>query len=155
MPHSEHDHWTISLVHSGQLRSAFCGQPTSALTLVRDGKGAKDRITMLPAAVKEALLHHLHVVKRQHQDDLSRGLGWVALPNALERKYPNPATSHYTDSITGDKRRHHLHECVLQRRFKEARPKAGISKPATPLRPTCWRTGMICGRSKSCWTTRT
>lgn len=82
------------------------------------------------------------MVKRQHQDDLRRGLGGVALPNALERKYPNagkewawqwifPATSHYTDRITGEKRRHHLHESVLQRAFKEARLKAGIAKPAS------------------------
>ncbi len=64
------------------------------------------------------------------------------MPNALERKYPNagkewawqwifPATSHYTDRITGEKRRHHLHESVLQRAFKEARLKAGIAKPAS------------------------
>lgn len=110
--------------------------------VVRAGKGDKDRYTTLPAAVKEALLRHLQVVKRQHQNDLKRGLGCVALPNALERKYPNagkewawqwvfPATSHYTDRITGEQRRHHLHESVLQRGFKEARLKAGISKPAS------------------------
>jgi site-specific recombinase XerD len=70
------------------------------------------------------------------------GTSFFTLPNALERKYPNagkewawqwvfPATSHYTDRITGEKRRHHLHESVLQRGFKEARLKAGISKPAS------------------------
>ena len=110
--------------------------------VVRAGKGDKDRYTTLPAAVKEALFRHLQVVKRQHQDDLRNGLGCVALPNALERKYPNagkewawhwvfPATSHYTDRITGERRRHHLHESVLQRAFKAARLKAGISKPAS------------------------
>lgn len=97
---------------------------------------------MLPAAVKEPLLRHLQAVKRQHEEDLRKGLGRVALPNALERKYPNagrewgwqwafPATSHYTDTVTTEKRRHHLHESVLQRAFKEARLKAGLSKPAT------------------------
>ena len=69
-------------------------------------------------------------------------MGTVALPNALERKYPNagkewawqwvfPATSHYTDRITGERRRHHLLESVLQRAFKAVRLKAGISKPAS------------------------
>lgn len=57
--------------------------------VVRAGKGDKDRYTTLPEAVKEALLHHLQAVKIQHQNDLKRGLGCVALPNALQRKYPN------------------------------------------------------------------
>jgi len=110
--------------------------------IVRAGKGDKDRHTMLPAASKEPLLRHLQAVKFQHEKDLQRGLGNVALPNALERKYPNagrewpwqwvfPATSHYADKATGERRRHHLHESVMQRAFKEARLKAGIPKPAT------------------------
>lgn len=97
---------------------------------------------MLPAAVKELLLQHLQAVKRRHDDDLKRGLGRVGLPNALERKYPNagkargwqwplPASSHYTDRVTGERRRHHIHESVLQRAIKEARLKAGIVKPAS------------------------
>ena len=111
--------------------------------LVRAGKGDKDRHTMLPATVKDALAKHLDLIKRQHQRDLERGLGRVTLPNALERKYPNagnewgwqwifPATSHYIDRITGEKRRHHLHESVLQKAVKEAVRKSGISKPASP-----------------------
>ena len=94
--------------------------------IVRAGKGDKDRHTMLPAAGKEPLAKHLDLIKRQHQRDLERGLGRVALPNALERKYPNagkewgwqwvfPATSHYIDKVTGERRRHHLHESVLQK----------------------------------------
>lgn len=109
--------------------------------IVRAGKGDKDRHTVLPVAAKEPLLRHLQAVKRQHEEDLRRGLGRVVLPNALERKYPNagkewgwqwvfPATSHYSDRATGEKRRHHLHESVVQRAFKEARLKAGILKPA-------------------------
>jgi len=118
---------------------------TSNQIIVRAGKGDKDRHTMLPAAVKEPLFKHLDLVKRQHQRELDRGLGRVALPNALERKYPNagrewawqwvfPASQHYTDRITGERRRHHLHESVLQRAVRDAVVKAGISKPASRLR---------------------
>ena len=110
--------------------------------VVRAGKGDKDRYTMLPAAVKQPLLKHLEGTRRQHEQDLRNGLGRVALPNALERKYPNagkdwgwqwgfPAPQHYTDKVTGEKRRHHLHESVLQREVREAVIKAGISKPAS------------------------
>jgi integron integrase len=109
--------------------------------VVRSGKGNKDRYTMLPSTVRDSLIQHLRGVKAQHDEDLKNGLGRVSLPNALDRKYPNagkewgwqwvfPATSHYTDTVTGEKRRHHLHESVLQRAFKEARLKAGVFKPA-------------------------
>ena len=109
--------------------------------IVRSGKGNKDRYTMLPTAVRNSLAQHLRDVRTQHEADLKRGLGQVSLPNALDRKYPNagkewgwqwvfPATSHYMDAMTGEKRRHHLHESVLQRAFKEARLKAGVFKPA-------------------------
>ncbi len=57
--------------------------------IIRAGKGDKDRHSMLPSAVKESLLKHLETVKRQHAEDCKRGLGRVALPNALDRKYPN------------------------------------------------------------------
>jgi hypothetical protein len=78
----------------------------------------------------------------QHEDDLRQGLGSVALPNALERKYPNagkewgwqwvfPASSHDTDRITGEQRRHHIHESVVQKAIKEARLRAGIVKSAS------------------------
>jgi len=111
--------------------------------VVRAGKGNKDRYTMLPTAAKDPLLRRLQAVQRQHEEDLRQGLGRVSLPNALDRKYPNagkewgwqwvfPATSHYTDEVTGEKRRHHLHESVLQKAFKDARLKAGIAKPAGP-----------------------
>ena len=111
--------------------------------VVRAGKGDKDRYTMLPAAAKDPLLRYVQAVKRQHEEDLRQGLGRVSLPDALERKYPNagrewgwqwmfPATSHYIDRLTGEKRRHHLHESVLQKAVKDARLMAGISKPAGP-----------------------
>ena len=78
---------------------------------VRDGKGRKDRVTMLPASCKQALLEHLEKVRRLHEADLDQGLGQAPLPDALDRKYPNadrswgwqyvfPASSHYTDRRT-------------------------------------------------------
>lgn len=110
--------------------------------VVRAGKGNKDRCTPLPASSVAPLRLHLDAVRRQHQEDLQKGLGCVELPDALSRKYPNapkewgwqwvfPATSHYTDRLTGQRRRHHLHESVLQRAFKVARLKADLSKPAS------------------------
>jgi integron integrase len=110
--------------------------------IVRAGKGDRDRVTMLPAAVKPDLVRHLEMVKRQHQADLRHGAGWVELPWALARKYPIaghewawqwvfPATRIYVDRETGQRRRHHLHESVVQRAVKEAVRRAGISKRAT------------------------
>jgi integrase len=95
--------------------------------VVRRGKGDRDRVTLLPAAVHPALLQHLERVRVQHERDLRAGAGWVELPDALSRKYPNaghewpwqwvfPATRTYTHPATGQRRRHHLHETVLQRR---------------------------------------
>ncbi|MBM3321294.1 MAG: integron integrase [Candidatus Eisenbacteria bacterium] len=109
---------------------------------VRDGKGRKDRITMLPAAVIQPLRSHLEKVKQQHEADLRKGLGSVELPDALERKYPRapwewawqwvfPAARFYTDGRTGRRRRHHLHESVLQRAVREAVLRSGIPKRAS------------------------
>lgn len=109
--------------------------------MVRSGKGGKDRCTTLPSGLGEPLHRHLAQVERQHQADLAAGLGRVELPNALARKYPNadkewgwqwvfPASSHYVDRDTGARRRHHLHESVLQKAFRQARLDAGIAKPA-------------------------
>ena len=110
--------------------------------VIRAGKGDKDRHTMLPTAIKESLSRHIEAVRCQHQEDIEKGLGRVALPNALDLKYPNagkewpwqwvfPAPQHYVDRVTGEKRRHHLHESVLQRAVRDAVVKAGISKPAS------------------------
>ncbi len=101
--------------------------------VVRDGKGHKDRVTMLPEAVKAGLARHLEAARRQHELDVERSAGWVELPNALKRKYPNAgrATRTYADRLTGERRRHHLHESVLQRAVKDAARRAGIAKPAS------------------------
>ena len=98
---------------------------------------------MLPVVAKADLGRHLEVVRAQHRADLAAGAGWVALPTALLRKYPNagrewawqwvfPATRVYRDRLTSQVRRHHLHESVLQRAVKSAVRRAGIAKRAAP-----------------------
>lgn len=110
--------------------------------VVRDGKGQKDRVTMLPAALSQTLRTHVATVQQQHQRDLQDGLGAVALPGALDRKYPAaakewgwqwvfPASRFYADRETGELKRHHRHESVLQRDVKTAARAAGIAKPAS------------------------
>jgi integrase len=107
--------------------------------VVRRGKGQKDRRTMLPSAVGEALRAHLQDVKRQHDQDLAAGDGRVALPFALERKYPNAATDWAwqfvfpagricRDPRWGPPSRFHLHETVVQREIAAAARKAGLTK---------------------------
>jgi integron integrase len=109
---------------------------------VRDGKGGKERVTVLPDSVKAPLLAHLRAVRQIHQNDLDAGGGRVHLPYALARKYPQadkewgwqyvfPAPDLSRDPRTGKVGRHHLHERALQRAFKMAARKAGIGKPAT------------------------
>jgi integron integrase len=110
--------------------------------LVRDGKGERDRATMLPRAVQADLAAHLERVRDQHRHDLSAGAGWVELPGALARKLPSagrdlawqwvfPATRHYVDRVTGQRRRHHLHETVLQHAVRRAVLASGVPKRAT------------------------
>jgi integron integrase len=111
--------------------------------VVRDGKGAKDRLTMLPASCLAGLQRHLEAVARLHAADLDRGLGQAPLPFALAQKYPRadrewgwqyvfPASSHFMDRRTGVRHRHHLHETVIQKAMASAVRKAGLAKPATP-----------------------
>jgi integron integrase len=107
--------------------------------VVRDGKGQKDRVTMLPATVVEPLRAHLARVKILHEGDLAAGYGDVELPDALARKYPRaaydwawkfvfPAHRYSTDPRTGVIRRHHVYEDVLIRAVKQAARAAGIAK---------------------------
>jgi integron integrase len=109
--------------------------------MVRDGKGRKDRVTLLPDGLVLPLRRHLERVERLHHRDLRRGVG-VWLPDALSRKYPAaayewgwrwvfPAARVYVDRYTGDLLRHHLHESSLQRQLRAAVLAAGISKPAS------------------------
>jgi integron integrase len=107
---------------------------------VRQGKGGKDRVTMLPQSLKEPLREHLVKVKQAHEVDLREGFGNVELPYALEKKYPQAATEwkwqyvfvapkRSIDPRTKIERRHHLDPSVLQKAVKEAMRKAGIIKP--------------------------
>jgi integron integrase len=109
---------------------------------IRRGKGDKDRATMLPATVVRELAAHLDRARAQHQRDLEEGAGWVELPGALALKLPHagrewpwqwvfPATSHYVDRDTGQRRRHHLHETVVQRAVRRAVRESRIPKRAT------------------------
>src|SRR3989442_927097 len=109
---------------------------------VREGKGAQDRVTILPDSVYEPLHRHLHTVKQLHAVDLEEGFGSVYLPYALERKYPDashdwiwqyvfPAAKRSLDPRSGIERRHHVLPLVLQRAVKAAVRQAGIPKAAS------------------------
>ncbi|MES2018037.1 MAG: integron integrase [Pseudomonadota bacterium] len=111
--------------------------------MVRDGKGAKDRITMLPQRIVTPLKAHLDKVKNLHDDDLQRGKGAVYLPFALERKYPNaprewrwqyvfPASEFSRDPRSDAVRRHHVGEQIVQRAVRQASIDARINKRVTP-----------------------
>lgn len=112
------------------------------LIVVRDGKGRKDRVTMLPSSLVPELQAQLAVAKATHCGDLEAGFGSVVLPYALARKYCGaerewawqwvfPATTRYRDRQTGDAVRHHLHESVVQKAVRAARVEAKIGKPAS------------------------
>ena len=110
--------------------------------IVRRGKGDKDRRTMLPQKLHEPLMAQVERVRLLHQRDLACGLGRVDLPGALARKYPNagrelgwqyafPASRTYVDRETGEIRRHHSHESVLQRAVRDAGRQAGLVERVT------------------------
>ncbi len=109
---------------------------------VRQGKGRKDRITMLPSSVVPALRTHLDAVHRLHEQDLAVGLGRVVMPDALDLKYKGAATSWpwqfafpagriCRDPRWGSPTRFHLHETVIQREMTAAVRKSGVTKRAT------------------------
>jgi integron integrase len=110
--------------------------------LVRDGKGAKDRVTILPSGLVDPLRLHLERVREQHRLAVERGYAGVELPYALSRKYPNadrewgwqyvfPARYPSPDPRSGFVRRHHVHEESVQRQVRTAMRAAGIVKPAS------------------------
>lgn len=110
---------------------------------VRQGKGFKDRVTMLPKVIEPGLRKHLSQVKIIHEQDLSEGFGEVYLPYALAKKYPNankewswqyvfPAKKLSIDPRSGKKRRHHIDEKSLQRAVKK-----GIQMAKIPKKGSC------------------
>ena len=110
--------------------------------LVRDGKGGKDRVTVLPESLVEPLQAHLVAVRTQHDYAMKRGYGGVEMPFALERKYPNahlewgwqyvfPAAQPSTDPRSGARRRHHVFPDTVQRHVKTATRAAGIHRPVS------------------------
>jgi integrase len=109
--------------------------------LIRDAKGRKDRRTMIAAHVLPVLRAQLASVRTVFEHDFAAGGGYVELPDALARKFPNaqhdwlwqwvfPATRTYVHQPTGQRRRHHLHETVVQRAVSIAARNAGIAKRA-------------------------
>ena len=111
--------------------------------IIREGKRAKDRVTMLPASLEAPLLQHLARVRALHASDLKAGFGDVYLPHALARKYPNagrewcwqyvfPSSKRSLDPRSGVTRRWHAHENRIQRVMRQALRDADIPKPATP-----------------------
>jgi integron integrase len=131
----------MRLMECLRLRTKDVDFDRSTIT-VREGKGDKDRVTMLPNKLKLELQQHLQRVKLLHQDDLTAGFGRVYLPHALARKYPNadrqwawqwvfPSSARSKDPRSGLVRRHHVNEISVQRVMKEAVRLAGICKPAT------------------------
>jgi integron integrase len=110
---------------------------------VRDGKGAKDRVTVLPQSLVEPIRAHLAVRRTVFDRDLQAGRADVWLPDALARKYPGApqewawqyvfaADTYSLDPVSGAKRRHHLSEQQVQRAVKGAAQRAGIDKPVSP-----------------------
>ena len=109
---------------------------------VRDGKGGKDRRTMLPSRLTEGLKAHLEAMRRLHRQDLAEGYGKVQLPHALDRKYPHapvewgwqwvfPQQHRWRNSETGEQGRHHLDPTVIQKAVRRAVLASGIITPAT------------------------
>lgn len=148
--HLQGMHWLMAaLLYGSGLRLMECMrlrvqdvELERCAILVRDGKGAKDRVVTLDEQLVPHLRLHLSKVYQLHQQELTQGGGSVYLPHALERKYPNapkewkwqylfPATQQSIDPRTGIRRRHHYCEQRLQRAVREAVIASGIQKPAT------------------------
>ncbi len=144
-------HWLIaSLLYGTGLRLMECLRLrvkdiefARGEILVRDGKGFKDRVTMLPVSLAKPLEQHLSGVRALHERDIADGGGEVFLPYALSRKYPGagrewgwqfvfPSGNLSTDPRDGCIRRHHLQDQAVQRAMKQAVRDAGVVKPATP-----------------------
>jgi integrase len=132
----------VRIIEAARLRIKDVDLARRAI-VVRNGKGGKDRITVLPDLLVEPLRVQLRNAAELHARDLRAGFGAVWLPQALERKYANaardwcwqyvfPAERRSVDPRGGVERRHHLSDQSFQRAMREALRRAGIAKPATP-----------------------
>jgi len=128
----------LRVMECARLRVKDCDFAYQQIT-IHDGKGAQDRVTVLPQALIGPLQRHLARVKALHEDDLAEGYGAVYLPYAFERKdvgaatswewqYVFPASQRSIDPRSGQERRHHLSESMLQKAVKRAMRQAGITK---------------------------
>ncbi len=128
----------LRLLECAQLRVKDVDLKRLEIRLKR-GKGAKDRITVLPAAVRPTIITHLDTCRRRHDREVREGGGWVRLPDALDRKFPNagrewpwqwvfPAARTHPDPTTGQILRHHFHESSVQRAVHLAVRQAGVAK---------------------------
>lgn len=150
LAHLEGRHWLIaSLLYGAGLRLMECLRLrikdvdfARREIMVRGGKGGRDRVTMLPDTLSDALHGQVQRAGELHRQDVAAGFGWVWLPKALARKYPQAprelgwqylfaAAKLSRDPRSGRVGRHHLHEKSLQRAVKQAVRAAGLSKPAT------------------------
>ena len=110
--------------------------------IVRSGKGGKDRQTVLPESLKDDLIRHMDSIRSIYDQDRKKGVPGVAMPHALERKYPQtgkewgwfwlfPSKSLSVDPVSGRVRRHHIHQASIQKSVKKAALEAGITKNAS------------------------
>jgi len=131
----------LRLLECARLRVKDVDETRRELT-VRSGKGDRDRRAILPDSLVDSLRRQLLVARTIHQQDLAAGAGWIELPHAFSRKNPTaarslawqwvfPATRTYRCRETGQIRRHHLHETVLQRAVRDAARRAGHQKRIT------------------------
>ena len=149
LAHLRGEYWLIAmLLYGGGLRlNEALGLRVKDLDfergeiLVREGKGDKDRVTILPSTLKRSLHEHLEQVRQRHAEDVAEGFGRVTLPGALAKKYPNanrewvwqfvfPQAKRWHDAKTGEEGRHHVHESLMQRAMKQAVYAAGLEKRA-------------------------
>lgn len=147
LTHLDADKWLMSaLMYGAGLRLMECLRLrvqdvdiAGRQIMVRDGKGGKDRRTMLPESLTVPIQEHLQRVKDIHECDLADGWGRVQLPDALDRKYPNapfewrwqwafPQETRWRNTRTGEQGRHHVHQTVMQRAIKDAVRRAGVVK---------------------------
>jgi integron integrase len=138
--------------------------------LVRDGKGGKDRVTIVSPALIEPLRHHLAKVRTLHDHAMAGGHGGVDLPYALDRKYPDahqqwgwqyvfPAPTPTRDPKSGTSRRHHVHEQSVQRQVRRAarrgwralKSQSHRTPFATRSRPISWKAAMTSARCRNSW----